>query len=181
MAFTLERLSIIVNNAKSGKVPSMWLYYNGADDTVTDANFFVCDALTVGDQIDVLADDYGTVARYRVSAVSEGKATVLGTSSIVSNPNGVQTLSGAGAVDIITGTTILTNPAGATALTLVDGYQGQRKVIKLKTAGGGTATLTPTNLMDGSTIAFTEVNDTVELVFAGTEWCIVSNIACTVA
>lgn len=181
MAFSLERLSVVVNNAKSGQVPSMWLYYNSGADTVTDANYFVCDALTVGDQIDVLANGFGTVTRYRVSAISAGKATVVGTSSIVSNPNGVQALSGAGAVDIITGTTLLTTPAGATALTLLDGYVGQRKVIKLAVAGGGTATLTPTNLMDGSTIAFTEAYDTVELVFAGTEWCIVSNIACTVA
>lgn len=179
MAFNRDNLSIVVNNIKSGVVPSLWLYYNDGDDTVTTAGFFTDYRLRVGDQIDVLSDDYTTVTRYRVSAVSDGAATVIAGAGTVVAPGGIQELTGAGAVDVITGITLWTT-SGSDAGTLADGVEGQRKIVKC-VVDGGEGTLTPTNFLDGTDMTFTEVNDAVELVFADGNWNVVANAGVVVA
>ena len=173
MAFNRENLTIIANNAKSGTVPAMWLYWNEASDTVTDAGYIVDTRVRVGDQIDVLVAAFTSFVRYRVSAVTDGAATLVSAASTTYTAGGVQTLTGAGAVNLTTDLTLLV-VTGADALTLADGVVGQRKIIKVKT-DGGTATLTPTNLADGTTLAFADVNDSVELIFADSNWQVVSN------
>jgi len=90
-----------------------------------------------------------------------------------------QALTGPGAIDLTTATTILTT-TGADALTLADGVTGQRKAI-IMIADGGDGTLTPTNFGNGATITFGDVGDSVLLEFAGTDWWIVSNNGCTIA
>jgi hypothetical protein len=180
MAFNRENLSIVVNNVKSGVVPSQWLYWNEANDDVTAATFFADKALKVGDQIDVLAANFTAIVRYRVSAVSSiGKATVLASATSTYNVGGVSTRTGAGAIDVTNEITLVVT-TGAQALTLADGVVGQRKIIKMKTDGGD-GTLTPANLADGTTITFNDVGDVVELVFADAKWQIVANVGCTVA
>lgn len=91
----------------------------------------------------------------------------------------VQTLTGAGAVNL---TTLITAVAttGADALTLADGSTGQIKIITMITDGGD-GTLTPTNLAGGTTITFGDVGDSVILVFVDGEWQILSNNGATVA
>ena len=180
MAFNRQNLSIVVNNVKSGVTPSLWFYYNDGDDTVTSAGFFVDKRVRLGDQIDSLSDNYQTITRYRVSAVSaDGKATVLASATSTYNVGGVSTRTGAGAIDVTNEITLVVTNA-ANALTLADGVVGQRKIIKMKTDGGD-GTLTPTNLADGTTITFNDVGDVVELVFADTKWQIIANEGCTVA
>lgn len=80
----------------------------------------------------------------------------------------VQTLTGAGAVDI---TSPITHVAttGADALTLADGAAGQRKFIVM-TSDGGAGTLTPTNLGNGTTITFDDVGDSADLLFTNSAW-----------
>ena len=93
---------------------------------------------------------------------------------------GVQSLSGAGAVDIVNLVTEVTTTA-ADALTLADGTVGQIKIITM-IADGGDGTLTPTTFANGTTITFDAVNETVCLVFANTiGWVVVSNSGATVA
>lgn len=92
---------------------------------------------------------------------------------------GVQTLTGAGAVDIVnTITSVVTT--GADALTLADGVTGQIKIITM-TTDGGDGTLTPTNLLGGTTITFNDVGDSVILCFVASKWHILANNGCTVA
>lgn len=83
-----------------------------------------------------------------------------------------QTLTGAGAVNVTTHTTLLVTTA-ADALTLADGAEGQHKFIAMKTDGGD-GTLTPTNLRGGSTITFAAVGDTASLFFVDGEWHVVA-------
>jgi len=175
MAFNRENLSIVVNNAKNGEVPSQWLFWNENTDTVTDAGYFTDFRLRVGDQIDVLVAAFTSIVRYRVSAVTDGAATVVAGATSVYNVGGVSTRSGAGAVDVTNEITLLVT-TGANALTLADGVAGQRKIIKMKTDGGD-GTLTPANLADGTTLTFDAVNEYCELVFADGNWQIVSNTA----
>ncbi len=79
-----------------------------------------------------------------------------------------QVLNGPGAVDITSAVTHIVT-TGADALTLVDGADGQRKFIVMKTDGGA-GTLTPTNLGNGTTITFDDVGDSASLLFTNAAW-----------
>jgi hypothetical protein len=87
----------------------------------------------------------------------------------------VQSLSGAGAVNITTLTTAFTSTATGNALTLADGTAGQLKTIVYvaEAAGGDTGVLTPTNLGGGTTITFNAVGDSVTLQFIGADWWVI--------
>ena len=101
---------------------------------------------------------------------SFGKDVVLGT----------QSLSGAGAVDIINAYTNLTSTGAAQALTLADGTLGEIKVIA-HAVDGGSAVLTPTTTIGFSTITFTAVGDSVMLVYTSAGWAIVGSRGVTIA
>ena len=93
---------------------------------------------------------------------------------------GVQSLSGAGAVDIVNLVTEVTT-TGADALTLADGSAGQVKIITM-VVDGGDGTLTPTTLAGGTTITFNDVGDGVVLVYGETAgWVVVGNNGATIA
>ena len=82
MAYDIEQLTTLGNNVKSGEQPKLCFYYNGAGDTVTGADYFDDRRLNVGDIILELSDDYTALTAYRVSAVADGKATVVALTSI---------------------------------------------------------------------------------------------------
>jgi hypothetical protein len=88
----------------------------------------------------------------------------------------IQSLSGAGAVNITTLTTAFTSTATGNALTLADGTAGQLKMIVYvaEAAGGDTGVLTPTNLGGFTTITFNAVGDSCLLQFIGTDWWAIS-------
>lgn len=79
-----------------------------------------------------------------------------------------ETRTGAGAVSVTNPITWIVS-TGANALTLADGEEGQRKFIIMKTDGGD-ATLTPTNLGNGTTITFNDAGDSADLLFTNGEW-----------
>ena len=92
----------------------------------------------------------------------------------------VQSLSGAGAVDVTNTVTEVTS-TGADALTLANGTVGQVKVITM-IADGGDATLTPTTFAGGTTITFNDAGDSVILVYNTTVgWVAVANQGATIA
>lgn len=78
-----------------------------------------------------------------------------------------QALSGAGAVNLTTGTTKVTTTGAAQALTLANGTDGQIKTI-LHDVDGGSAVLTPTTKSGFSTITFTNAGETATLQYATT-------------
>ncbi len=88
----------------------------------------------------------------------------------------VQSLSGAGAVDVTSLTTAFTSTATGDALTLADGTEGQIKniVYVAEAAGADTGILTPSNFGNGSTITFNAVGDSCQIQFIGTDWWVVS-------
>ena len=94
----------------------------------------------------------------------------------------VQSLSGAGAVNVTTHVTEVTTTGSAAALTLANGTVGQIKIITLAVDGGGNAVLTPTTLAGNTTITFEDATDTVMLVYVtSVGWTVVSNQGCTLA
>ena len=94
---------------------------------------------------------------------------------------GVQSLSGAGAVDLDNLITELTT-TGADALTLADGTtSGQIKIINM-IVDGGDGTLTPTTFANGTTITFDAVGESATLVWNSTiGWVATSTVGATIA
>ncbi len=86
---------------------------------------------------------------------------------------GVQSLSGAGAVDVTNSFTALTTTGAAQALTLANGAVGQLKIIS-HVVDGGSAVLTPTTKIGFSTITFTNVGDSAMLIYTAAGWDIVA-------
>ena len=80
-----------------------------------------------------------------------------------------QTLSGAGAVDLLHEVTDFTSTGATDALTLADGYEGQVKEI-WHVSDGGSGILTPSNLLGGTTVTFTAVNDFIGMRFSNGNW-----------
>jgi hypothetical protein len=94
---------------------------------------------------------------------------------------GVQSLSGAGAVDLTNLVTELTT-TGADALTLADGTtSGQVKIINM-IVDGGDGTLTPVTFANGTTITFDAVGESATLVWNSTVgWVASSTQGATIA
>ena len=86
-----------------------------------------------------------------------------------------QTLTDSGAVTLTESTTFLVT-TGAAAITLADGTENQHKLIVMKTDGGA-ATLTPTNLSNGTTIVFDDVGDSASLYFVDGSWSFLGGTA----
>ena len=77
-----------------------------------------------------------------------------------------QALSGAGAVNLTTYYTAVTN-TGSDALTLADGIKGQVKKVKMIVDPGTDSTLT---FNTNATIVFADVGDYAVLLFDGSDW-----------
>ncbi len=94
---------------------------------------------------------------------------------------GVQSLSGAGAVDLTNLITEVTT-TGADALTLADGTtSGQVKIVTM-IVDGGDGTLTPVTFANGTTITFDAVAESVTLVWNSTiGWVATSVQGATIA
>ena len=112
--------------------------------------------------------------------VSKVSADILTNKTLADLKTSVQTLSGAGAIDVVTGVTEVTTTA-ADALTLADGVVGQIKIIVMK-ADGGDGTITPATFAGGTTITMNDVGDSVMLTYATTiGWVLIANNGCTIA
>jgi len=134
-----------------------------------------------------VTDETGTGALVFGTGPTIGTATL--NSPTVSAPainwmkTSVQSLSGPGAVDIVTNTTAFSSTGAGDALTLADGVVGQLKTIVYvaEAAGGDTGILTPANFGNGTTITFNNLGEAVTLQFIGTEWWVVSLYGAVVA
>ena len=116
--------------------------------------------------------------------VSKNATTGVFTTSATYNATitgGVQSLSGAGAVDLTNLITEVTT-TGADALTLADGTtSGQIKIINM-IVDGGDGTLTPVTFANGTTITFDAVGESATLVWNSTVgWVATSTVGATIA
>ena len=116
--------------------------------------------------------------------VSKNATTGVFTTSATYNATitgGVQSLSGAGAVDLTNLVTELTT-TGADALTLANGTtSGQVKIINM-IVDGGDGTLTPVTFANGTTITFDAVAESATLVWNSTiGWVATSVQGATIA
>jgi len=91
----------------------------------------------------------------------------------------VQNISGPGAISLTTGVTLITT-TGTDAYTLADGVEGQIKIISMKVKGGGNGTVTPDNFINGTSILFNNVEDTIILLYQSTGWILIARQNATV-
>ena len=70
--------------------------------------------------------------------------------------------------------------AGGDTFTLVDGADGQIKVITMESSTG-TATITPDNLAGGTSVTFNAAADSVILMFVDTQWYVIGGNSYTIA
>lgn len=114
----------------------------------------------------------GSGAQYLIQAGTAAlgnQFTVGSRGAIVSS---VQSLSGAGAVNVTQAHTDYTSTGDAQALTLADGTAGQTKTI-CHVTDGGSGVLTPTTKTGFSTITFTNAGDSVTLRYTSAGWAII--------
>ena len=95
--------------------------------------------------------------------------------------NGVQTLTGSGSTEVISLTETVTQliTTGAQNFSLANGTEGQIKIITLKTDGGN-ATVTPASFLNGTSITFDDVGDTMTLLYQSTGWIVLAQQNTTV-
>lgn len=91
-----------------------------------------------------------------------------------------QALSGAGAVNVTTLTTELTSTGAAQAITIAAGTAGQIKHIIHK-VDGGSMVLTPSSAIGWSTATFTNVGETLTLVYTSAGWAVAGSYLTTIA
>lgn len=144
-----------------------------ADGLVLDTDGDTTISAPTDDQIDFEiagADDF-TMTANAFNVLAGSKIGGAGSTFGVFAPAAAQqALSGAGAVNITTYYTAVTN-TGADALTLVDGAViGQLKKVQMIVDPGTDSTLTPSNLSGGTTIVFADVGDYCLLLWDGTNW-----------
>lgn len=83
---------------------------------------------------------------------------------------------GAGAIDLTTNITYLSNPDGNYALTLASGSDGQIKIIiMISNTGANTYTLGGSNV-EGS-IAFSSAGDTATMIYTNSKWFMIGGTA----
>lgn len=92
-----------------------------------------------------------------------------------------QALSGAGAVNVTTRTTLFTSTGAGQALTMANGTKtGQRKTVH-HTVDGGSGVLTPATAGNFATATFTNVHDWAEFEWSGAAWNVVAFGGATIA
>lgn len=97
------------------------------------------------------------------------------------NVGGVQSLSGAGAADLLTGLTKCTSTGAGEVVTLADGTEGQIKTI-IHVVDGGSVVVTPATRLGYASITLDAVGDSVTLMFVTTlGWVILASHSATVA
>jgi hypothetical protein len=87
-----------------------------------------------------------------------------------------------GVTEVITSLVTGSGTPTSLNLTLANGTQGQLKFIVMTTDGGGNAIVTPANLLGAYTfITFSDVGDSILLMYSGISWFVVSSNGVTVA
>lgn len=176
---TLGAATSTLADGQIGQVKRLIMTVDGGDMVVTPANLADGTTLTfkrVGDTCTLifLGSSWHMISVEGVQGLTNSVIEIV-------NPSlETITAAGAGAVSVSTNVTLIDSTLGVQALTLADGELGQKKIIKM-IADGGDSVVTPSNLFDGTTLTFDDVNDSCELIFLGSNWYIVSINGVTLA
>ncbi|MCP3685817.1 MAG: hypothetical protein GY861_24475 [bacterium] len=124
-------------------------------------------------------DDDGGNATEIIGATFETTASIDGLAVIrlMPNVNGLDIFEDvtavSGALSLLTEVSLFDTTLGASTSTLADGYEGQRKVLKMS-VDGGDMVVTPANFADATSLTFHSVGNVVELEFVDGAWNVIS-------
>jgi len=142
--------------------------------------------LTVNNSITFAGTDATTMTLPSTNATlarTDAAQTFTGDQTFDNIIGTIQSLSGAGAVNITQLSTAFTSTATGNALTLANGVVGELKTIVYvaEAAGADTGILTPTTRVGYATITFTNVGDSVTLQYFTQGWAVIGVRGATVA
>ncbi len=123
-----------------------------------------------------LSSSDSTTLNVNDGLVVDGTLTANGT------VHGVQTLTGSGSTEVVNLTdtvTLLVTTGGSQQFSLANGVEGQLKIISMKT-DGGTGIVTPASFVNGTSITFDDVEDTITLLYQSTGWVVLARQNATV-
>jgi len=143
---------------------------------VATGNLGVTGTVTVSGDVVVNVDKFSVVAASGNTLVS-GTLGAIGLTTLAGGlVGGVQTLSGPGAVNLVSLATAFTSTATGNALTLANGALGQIKTITYvaEAAGADTGILIPTTRLAYASITFNTVGDSAVLIYQALGWAILS-------
>ena len=92
------------------------------------------------------------------------------------NVFGVQRLTGSGSTEVVNLTdtvTLLITTGSSQAFSLANGVEGQIKILSMVT-DGGSGTVTPASFVNGTSITFDDVEDTITLLYQSTGWVVLA-------
>ena len=100
---------------------------------------------------------------------------VTGTLTSRGNIFGVQRLTGSGSTEVVnlTDTVTLLITTGTQNFSLANGTEGQLKIISMVTDGGA-GTVTPASFVNGTSITFDDVEDTITLLYKSSGWVVLA-------
>lgn len=118
-------------------------------------------------------------AAFETTTAAGGLAKVKmdapGTGVLIAPDSSETIVATSGAISVDTGITYFDSTAGAAALTLADGVEGQVKTLMML-VDGGDVVVTPANYANGTTITFNDAFDTCVLLFTGSSWKLKSKL-----
>lgn len=163
---TAGAMAITLADGVEGQRKTLMMLVDGGDVVVTPANFANGTTLTFNDVWDTCELLFSGSNWHLVSkeGVDAGVITILAT----------------GAVPLAKDVIFIDSTSGVQALTLADGVAGQRMIVKML-VDGGNSVITPANFFDGTTITFANINESIDLVFDGTNWGVIGTATATVA
>jgi hypothetical protein len=85
------------------------------------------------------------------------------------------------AVTFTGGLVLVTTPGTATTPAPVDGVAGQMVTLVMDVDGGGVSIITPATLSGGASVTFTDVGDSVSMVYTATRGWVITGMASGVA
>jgi hypothetical protein len=91
-----------------------------------------------------------------------------------------ETITSSGVMGIDKVISLISSGASNITSTLANGGTGQLKFIVMTVDGGGDVTITPTSFINGTSMVFDSVGDSVLLLYTASGWAIISNNGVTI-
>jgi len=89
------------------------------------------------------------------------------------------TYAASGAIALTDDVALLDGSGGALAMTLADGYEGQRMLL-VDSGTGNNVVVTPANFTSGTTATLNAANELIDVVFVNGGWVVVENVGTVV-
>lgn len=162
---TLGAMAASLADGTEGQMKKIMMLVDGGDAIITPANLALGATLRLTEAFDWIDLLFTGTSWKEVGRGGRSIVTILATGAVPID------------IDILLIDTVSTV---IQALTLADGYDGQRLTIKM-TVDAANSVITPANLLDGTTITFDDAGDSCELLFDGTNWGVIGTATATVA